>query len=218
MCDFSCLYQLTGDWSGALVLLITDRLQHWRLQQKMFFCWVLLFVCFFASLAFTEQYTSSWSLTGNRQLLSFWSKKWLWGVMVVKKITLKRFWKDFARSGTMEVHLLLCNQNRKRLFPWSLSLGYSGTTGITLKTLHCKRKRTPPIKQAKKNWGQTRESRRPFTGEHWCCVDICRPRLYVFRLTTLSKQPGVLLCFFIALRSGFLVQIGIIKIVFCLDQ
>lgn len=96
MCDFSCLYQLTGDWSGALVLLITDRLQHWRLQQKMFFCWVLLFVCFFASLAFTEQYTSSWSLTGNRQLLSFWSKKWLWGVMVVKKITLKRFWKDFC--------------------------------------------------------------------------------------------------------------------------
>lgn len=75
MCYFSCLFQLTGDWSGALVLLITDRLQHWRLQQKMFFCWVLLFVCFFASLAFTEQYTSSWSLTGNRQLLSFWSKK-----------------------------------------------------------------------------------------------------------------------------------------------
>ena len=58
-----------------------------------------------------------------------------------------------SNYATKEARLPLCKQNRKRhYFNWSLSPGYSGTTGITVENLHCKRKE-PVDGGGKKGWG-----------------------------------------------------------------
>ena len=119
------------------------------------------------------------------------------------------------------------NRNRKQFcFTWSLSPSYGGRSA---ETLHCKRKRKTGKRESDGNRGKTRVTGRAFTQQkalvlslnlslllRMCFLerDIWKTAFFLLDQWVIRPncflQLGVLLCLFMALRSGFLGQLVIL--------